>query len=109
MQHPNLAQSNLSLKEQINRGHLSYPPQNNVINCPQLKKGNGYHSNGHNHLSEYEKIIQDILGYPVTAIILDEVGEIILDIGDLITYQAVDRAIKANVFNHLLKAVYRKQ
>ncbi|MEA5497434.1 hypothetical protein VB834_23830 [Limnoraphis robusta Tam1] len=56
-----------------------------------------------------DKEIKAALGRPIKRIIRDEQGQIILDVGDLITHQAVFRARQAGVLDVLLSSVYRRQ
>ncbi|WP_413166459.1 hypothetical protein ACL6C3_07065 [Capilliphycus salinus ALCB114379] len=56
-----------------------------------------------------EKEIRAALGRPVKRIIRDEWGEIILEVGDLITHKAVLRARQAGVLDVLLSSVYRRK
>lgn len=55
-----------------------------------------------------EKLLKSILGRPVIKSIYDREGDLILDIGDLITYRALERARQANVLELLLRSVYYK-
>lgn len=50
--------------------------------------------------------IQGALGRPVTRVILDEQDHVILNMGDLITHQAIDRAREAGSLEILLGSVY---
>lgn len=52
------------------------------------------------------KSLQDVLGRPVTKAIIDRDNNLILDVGELVTYQAIQQARKANVLPQLLEAVY---
>lgn len=72
----------------------------------QLKHVNNSQPNG-NSTAEKEQQIKDSLGYPVTKEIRDQHDEIILQVGDLITHQAVERAKRANAIKDVLSAVYR--
>lgn len=54
----------------------------------------------------YGKRLQDVLGRPVTKPILDSNNNLIIDVGDLITYEIIKKAKKANLLPKLLKAVY---
>ncbi|NEO25993.1 MAG: hypothetical protein F6K03_03620, partial [Kamptonema sp. SIO4C4] len=56
---------------------------------------------------EPDQRIQQALGRPVTRVICDRQGNIILDIGDLITHRAIERAKKAKVLDRLLNATYQ--
>lgn len=51
--------------------------------------------------------LADILGYPTLRTVYDRENQIVLNVGDLITYKAVQRAKEAGVFEQLVKAVYR--
>ena len=110
MHDQDLAQTYFSLKQP---GTTSRLQSTNTRSSSQTEKKNlnsyGSSPNEGNYLKAQlgqNQIIQNILGYPVTQAIVDEQGNTILDIGDLITHQAVERAIKANVFKILLDAVY---
>lgn len=50
--------------------------------------------------------IQSALGRPVTRVILDEQDQVILNVGDLITHKAIDRAREADSLEILLGSVY---
>ena len=54
-----------------------------------------------------EQLIQYSLGRPVKRDILDEQNRVILRVGELITYQAIERAKQANVLALLLNSVYQ--
>jgi hypothetical protein len=51
--------------------------------------------------------ITDAIGRPVTKVILDRNDDVILDLGDLITHQAVQQAYDAGMLDTLLTCVYR--
>lgn len=51
--------------------------------------------------------INDSIGRPVTKVFLDREDNVILDLGDLITHQAVQRAYDAGMLESLLASVYR--
>lgn len=51
--------------------------------------------------------INDAVGRPVTKVILDRSDEVILDLGDIITHEAVQRAYEAGILDSLLDSVYR--
>ena len=51
--------------------------------------------------------IADAIGRPVTKVILDREDNVILDMGDIITHQAVQRAHDAGGLDSLLQSVYR--
>ncbi|MFN8619179.1 MAG: PRC-barrel domain-containing protein [Chloroflexota bacterium] len=51
--------------------------------------------------------INDAIGRPVTKVFLDRDDNVILDLGDLITHQAVQRAYDAGMLDSLLASVYR--
>lgn len=55
-----------------------------------------------------EKKIKSILGHPVKRIICDKQGNIILDIGDIITFRALEQVKQANELDYLFTSVYRK-
>lgn len=50
--------------------------------------------------------IQAALGRPVTRVILDQQDQVILNLGELITHQAIASARQAQVLNLLLNSVY---
>lgn len=50
--------------------------------------------------------IHDAIGRPVTKVFLDREDNVILDLGDLITHQAVQRAYEAGMLDSLLASVY---
>lgn len=54
-----------------------------------------------------DRRVKQALGHPVTRTIVDDQNRVILNVGDLITYHAVDRARKAKVLPALLNSVYR--
>jgi len=51
--------------------------------------------------------INDAIGRPVTKVILDRDDEVILDLGDIITHQAVQQASDAGLLDTLLDSVYK--
>jgi len=51
--------------------------------------------------------INDAIGRPVTKVFLDREDNVILDLGELITHQAVQRAYDAGMLESLLSSVYR--
>ncbi len=51
--------------------------------------------------------IKKWLGYPVTRTICDRHGQVILEVGDLVTHQALHQAWEAGVLHVLLSALYR--
>ena len=51
--------------------------------------------------------IEDAVGRPVTKVILDRQDNVILNLGQLITHQAVQRAYEAGGLDALLNSVYR--
>jgi len=51
--------------------------------------------------------INDAIGRPVTKVFLDRDDSVILDLGDLVTHQAVQRADEAGLLDSLLACVYR--
>ncbi len=53
-----------------------------------------------------EQRIKNALGRPVTRVILDEFDNVILNVGELITHQAIEEAQEAGVLDVLLHSVY---
>jgi hypothetical protein len=53
-----------------------------------------------------EQRMKSALGRPVTRVILDEHDEVILNVGELITHQAIESARRAGVLDVLLNSVY---
>ncbi|NJR64935.1 MAG: hypothetical protein HC772_05845 [Leptolyngbyaceae cyanobacterium CRU_2_3] len=53
-----------------------------------------------------EQRIKSALGRPVTRVILDQQDDVILNVGELITHQAIASARQANVLDVLLGSVY---
>ena len=51
--------------------------------------------------------INDAVGRPVTKVILDRSDEVILNLGDIITHEAVQRAYDAGTLDTLLDSVYK--
>ncbi len=51
--------------------------------------------------------INDAIGRPVTKVFLDRDDSVILDLGDLVTHQAVQRADDAGLLDSLLGSVYK--
>ncbi len=51
--------------------------------------------------------VNDAIGRPVTKVFLDRDDSVILDLGDLVTHQAVQRAADAGLLDSLLGSVYR--
>jgi uncharacterized protein YrrD len=51
--------------------------------------------------------IEDAVGRPVTKVILDLDDQVILDLGDIITHTAVQRAYEAGALDSLLASVYK--
>lgn len=51
--------------------------------------------------------INDAVGRPVTKVILDRSDEVILNLGDIITHEAVQRAHEAGILDSLLASVYK--
>ncbi len=60
-----------------------------------------------NNFWEEKKIIS-ILGHPVKRIICDKQGNIILNIGDIISFRALEQVKQANELDYLFTSVYRK-
>jgi|GEM_PF-3893016 hypothetical protein len=56
-----------------------------------------------------EEQILAILGHPIKRRIVDQKDRVILDIGDLITLEAVMQAQQAGQLDNLLNAVYRSK
>jgi len=55
-----------------------------------------------------ERRINRAIGRPTNRVILDPQDNVILNVGELITHQAVERARQAGVLNMLLSSVYEK-
>ena len=73
---------------------------------PITHKINSYPNPGQDsHFWNHPKI-RNIMGYPVIKPIYDREGQLILDVGDLITYSTVQRAKDAGMLEQVLKAVY---
>ena len=53
-----------------------------------------------------EQRIKGALGRPVTRVILDQNDEVILNVGELVTHQALEAARSAGVLDVLLGSVY---
>jgi hypothetical protein len=51
--------------------------------------------------------IEDAVGRPVTKVILDLEDKVILDLGDIITHAAIQRADEAGALDSLLSSVYK--
>jgi sporulation protein YlmC with PRC-barrel domain len=51
--------------------------------------------------------INDAVGRPVTKVILDRDDDVILNLGDIITHESVQRAYDAGILDTLLDSVYR--
>lgn len=51
--------------------------------------------------------MQDAVGRPVTKVILDKQDNVILNLGDIITHQAVQQAHEAGMLDSLLESVYK--
>lgn len=51
--------------------------------------------------------INDAVGRPVTKVILDRSDEVVLNLGDIITHEAVQRAHDAGILDSLLASVYK--
>ena len=56
-----------------------------------------------------EQQIRNALGRPVKRVVFDQQNQVILDVGELITFQAIERAKQAGVVNILLDAVYKNE
>jgi uncharacterized protein YrrD len=59
--------------------------------------------------SHHQQRIESALGRPVTRVILDPQDQVILNVGELITHEAVRRADAGGVLNILLNSVYKEQ
>ena len=55
-----------------------------------------------------DKKIKSILGHPVKRVICDKQGNIILNIGDIISFRALEQVKQANELDYLFTSVYRK-
>lgn len=64
-------------------------------------------SNSNNNFWQ-DKKIKSILGHPVKRVICDKQGKVILDIGDIITFRALEQIKQANELDYLFSSVYRK-
>ena len=53
--------------------------------------------------------IQDAVGRPVTKVILDLEDRVVLDVGDIITHAAIQRAFDAGSLDSLLDSVYKAE
>ena len=51
--------------------------------------------------------IEDAVGRPTTKVILDRSDNVILDLGDIITHEAIQRAHEAGALDSLLSSVYK--
>jgi uncharacterized protein YrrD len=51
--------------------------------------------------------INDAVGRPVTKVVLDRSDDVVLNLGDIITHEAVQRAHEAGVLDSLLASAYR--
>ena len=56
----------------------------------------------------HEARIKNALGRPTTRVILDPQDNVILNVGELITHQAIERSRQAGVLDMLLSSVYDK-
>lgn len=56
-----------------------------------------------------EKQIKGALGRPVTRVILDQQDQVILNVGELITHQAIASARQAQILDLLLNSVYSEK
>lgn len=72
-------------------------------NKPKISQND---SNNNNFCEE--KKIKSILGHPVKRVICDKQGNIILNIGDLISFRALEQVKQANELDYLFGSVYRK-
>lgn len=53
--------------------------------------------------------IEDAVGRPVTKVILDRSDSVLLNVGDIITHEAVQKAHEAGALDSLLASVYKAQ
>ncbi len=67
----------------------------------------GKHERNTNNAWE-DKKFQSILGHPVKRVICDKQGNIILNIGDIISFRALEQVKQANELDLLFASVYRK-
>jgi uncharacterized protein YrrD len=51
--------------------------------------------------------INDAVGRPVTKVILDRSDEVVLNLGDIITHEAIQRAYDAGILDSLLDSAYK--
>lgn len=65
-------------------------------------------NNKSNNNFSQDKKIESILGHPVKRVIYDNQGNIILDVGDIINFRAVEKVKQANKLDNLFSSVYRK-
>lgn len=72
-------------------------------NTPNISKNDRYTNN-----FWQDKKIKSILGHPVKRVICDKQGNIILDIGDIISFRALEQVKQANKLDDLFTCVYRK-
>ncbi len=72
-------------------------------NIPRISK-----SDNKNHNFWEDKKIKSILGHPVKRVICDKQGNIILDVGDIISFRALEQVKQANKLDDLFTCVYRK-
>ncbi|MGB3510764.1 MAG: hypothetical protein WBA93_16325 [Microcoleaceae cyanobacterium] len=75
--------------------------QANVAQCqPQ------YLTDNQTCISSDEQLLKNILGRPILQSICDREGNLILELGELISYRAVEIAKQEKVFELLLNSVY---
>ena len=75
--------------------------------CRVKEKMTGYTSRTD---SEAEgRQIKYALGRPVTRVILDEDDNVILNVGEIITHKAIERARAAGALDMLLESVYDRE
>jgi hypothetical protein len=72
-------------------------------NTPEICKNDSSNNN-----VWQDKKIKSILGHPVKRVICDKQGNIILDIGDIIGFHALEKVKQANELDYLFSSVYRK-
>ena len=61
-----------------------------------------------NHNFWEDNNIANILGHPVKRTICDKQGNIILNVGDIIGFRALEQIKAADVLDSLFRSVYRK-
>jgi len=77
----------------------------NDVNRDKINQNNKLNNNNYYW---QDKKIRSILGYPVKRVICDRQGNIILNVGDIIGFQALERVKQADKLDYLFSSVYRK-